>query len=420
MAAGFRVKFAIHFSETDGSVEMSRARLLWLLLPVSSFDVPRVPARRASRLRGAAFDELLAAESLQRAALLTSTEGDWAGYLQRYAVAARCYAADDEAPGALPRAIRVTERCDAGDDDGARRAPRLTRALAEHDAPDAAAFDAIARASAAVAVQGGTPHEPELFAEARGGGGARARLVPSPATTDLDAADVRVFFAERAALVDARVKPCLCGRMPDGSYGSAAAAAVGAAGDFAFVSTVTTFALAPRPTPAAWLIDERAGVARAALARRVRVEFRFDPKVGDIADGSVALSAERQLRRGRASPEFDPWGRKLSVLDAAAGLGGTAPEGLRAASGARAARAVTAMAAGTSELWLGDVARIEYGPLDSTATTGLDGDGGGSFVEVSLMPVGDAADEGVCTVRREFDPIGTLVRATCERTRGAG
>ena len=31
----------------------------------------------------------------------------------------------------------------------------------------------------------------------------------------------------------------------------------------------------------------------------------------------------------------------------------------------------------------------------------------------------DAADEGVCTVRREFDPIGTLVRATCERTRGA-
>ena len=85
-----------------------------------------------------------------------------------------------------------------------------------------------------------------------------------------------------------------------------------------------------------------------------------------------------------------------------------------------AARAVTAMAAGTSELWLGDVARIEYGPLDSTATTGLDGDGGGSFVEVSLMPVGDAADEGVCTVRREFDPIGTLVRATCERTRGAG
>ena len=49
-------------------------------------------------------DELLAAESLQRAALLTSTEGDWAGYLQRYAVAARCYAADDEAPGALPRA----------------------------------------------------------------------------------------------------------------------------------------------------------------------------------------------------------------------------------------------------------------------------------------------------------------------------
>ena len=106
------------------------------------------------------------------------------------------------------------------------------------------------------------------------------------------------------------------------ALGSDAARAVGES--LAFVQARTTFYVEPPPPPSpegaarssggdddiykenarAWLIDERLGIARRALARRVRVEFRFDPKVAAIAD-DVSVSVERKLRP-LADRQFDP------------------------------------------------------------------------------------------------------------------